>query len=88
MMTIWWANKLTAKDELHVGQELVIPPVNGLVVTVKVGDTLESLAAKYDVEPDEILAVNELEDPNLIIGQTLTAEPARRDTSAWGGTCR
>jgi murein DD-endopeptidase MepM/ murein hydrolase activator NlpD len=76
MMTIWWANKLTAKDELHVGQELVIPPVNGLVVTVKVGDTLESLAAKYNVEPDEILAVNELEDPNLIIGQTLTLPDA------------
>ncbi len=71
MMTIWWANKLTAKDELHVGQKLVIPPVSGLVVTVKVGDTLDSLAAEYKVEPDEILAVNELEDPNLIIGQTL-----------------
>jgi len=76
MMTIWWANKLSAKDELKVGQNLLIPPVNGLVVTVKVGDTLESLATKYKVDATEILAVNELEDPNLIIGQTLTLPDA------------
>ena len=30
MMTVWWANKLTSKDSLKVGQDLVIPPVNGL----------------------------------------------------------
>ncbi len=71
MMTLWWANKLTAKDQLHIGQKLVVPPVSGLVVTVKEGDTLDSLAAKYKVDPTEILAVNELDDPNLIIGQTL-----------------
>ncbi|MBI2763331.1 MAG: LysM peptidoglycan-binding domain-containing protein [Chloroflexi bacterium] len=71
MMTIWWANKLTAKDQLRVGQKLTIPPVNGLVITVKAGDTLESLAAQYKVDGADILAVNELEDPNLIIGQTL-----------------
>jgi len=71
MMTIWWANKLTAKDELHVGQKLVIPPVDGLVVIVKEGDSLDSLAARYKVDAADILAVNQLEDPNLIIGQTL-----------------
>jgi murein DD-endopeptidase MepM/ murein hydrolase activator NlpD len=71
MMTIWWANKLTAKDQLHVGQELIIPPVSGLVVTVKVGDTLESLAAQYQVEPSQIIEVNQLQDPTLIVGQTL-----------------
>jgi murein DD-endopeptidase MepM/ murein hydrolase activator NlpD len=71
MMTLWWANKLTAKDQLHVGQKLVIPPVSGLVVTVQAGDTLASLATKYNVDPADILAVNQIEDPNLIIGQTL-----------------
>ncbi len=71
MMTIWWANKLTAKDDLHVGQKLIIPPVSGLVVTVKDGDTLESLAAEYNLTTDDIASINELEDPNLIIGQVL-----------------
>ena len=71
MMTIWWANKLTAKDQLHVGQKLTIPPVDGLVVTIKAGDTLDSIAAQYKVDGTDVLAINQLEDPNLIIGQTL-----------------
>jgi murein DD-endopeptidase MepM/ murein hydrolase activator NlpD len=98
MMTIWWANKLTAKDELHVGQHLVIPPVTGLVITVKDGDTLDSIAAKYKLDGADILAVNQLEDPNLIIGQMLilpdaagapiatTAPPPTKSTSGHKST--
>jgi murein DD-endopeptidase MepM/ murein hydrolase activator NlpD len=77
MMTVWWANKLTAKDELHIGQTLVIPPVDGLVVTVSASDTLESLAAKYDIAPLDIIDANNLADPNLVVGQTLTIPGAR-----------
>jgi murein DD-endopeptidase MepM/ murein hydrolase activator NlpD len=96
MMTVWWANKLTSKDDLHVGQALVIPPVNGLVVTVKDGDTLDSLAAAYKVEATQVVSVNQLEDPTLIIGQTLilpdavgapipTPKPTPRPQSGGGG---
>ncbi|MBI2777989.1 MAG: peptidoglycan DD-metalloendopeptidase family protein [Chloroflexi bacterium] len=77
MMTVWWANKLTSKDDLRVGQKLVIPPVNGLIVTVKDGDTLEALAATYKVDASEIVSVNALSDPNLVIGQTLILPDAR-----------
>ena len=97
MMTVWWANKLTSKDDLHVGQKLTIPPVNGLVVTVKVGDTLDSLAARYKVDAGQVVAVNQLDDPTLIIGQTLilpdaagapipTPKPAPPSRSG-GGSC-
>ena len=72
MMTVWWANNLTSKSELHVGQTLTIPPVSGVVVTVGPSDSLDTLAARYRVEAAEIVAANELEDPNLVIGQTLT----------------
>jgi murein DD-endopeptidase MepM/ murein hydrolase activator NlpD len=71
MMTIWWANKLTSKDDLYVGQTLIIPPVSGLVVTVGTTDTLDGLAARYEVAKEDILAINQLEDPNLIVGQVL-----------------
>jgi murein DD-endopeptidase MepM/ murein hydrolase activator NlpD len=71
MMTLWWANKLSAKDELHIGQVLTIPPVNGLVLTVKAGDTLKSIASKYHVDADEVYEMNKLEDRNLVVGQTL-----------------
>jgi murein DD-endopeptidase MepM/ murein hydrolase activator NlpD len=77
MMTLWWANRLTSKSELHIGQTLTIPPVDGLVVTVAVGDTLEALAAKHSVDPADIISVNELDDPNLVVGQTLTIPGAR-----------
>jgi murein DD-endopeptidase MepM/ murein hydrolase activator NlpD len=72
MMTVWWANHLSSKNELHVGQILVIPPVSGVVVTVAVSDTLETLATRYDVDSADIVEANALADPNLVVGQTLT----------------
>ena len=96
MMTLWWANKITSKDALKVGQDLVIPPVSGLVVTVKAGDTLDSLAAANRISADEIVEVNGLEDTNLIVGQVLllpgakgepipTPKPTKRPTYSGGG---
>jgi murein DD-endopeptidase MepM/ murein hydrolase activator NlpD len=77
MMTVWWANKMTSKDDLKVGRELIIPPVSGLVVTVKPGDTLDSIAAENKVTIDEIISTNELDDPNLIVGQVLLLPGAK-----------
>jgi murein DD-endopeptidase MepM/ murein hydrolase activator NlpD len=77
MMTIWWANKLKSKDDLHVGQVLVIPPVNGLVVTVAAGDTLASIAAARNVAPADIVSTNRLTDETLVIGQVLILPDAR-----------
>jgi murein DD-endopeptidase MepM/ murein hydrolase activator NlpD len=77
MMTLWWANKLEAKDALRIGQLLTIPPVNGLVVTVGELDTLESLAAEHKVDPVAILELNGLESDTLIVGQTLVLPGAK-----------
>jgi murein DD-endopeptidase MepM/ murein hydrolase activator NlpD len=77
MMTVWWANRLKSKDDLHVGQLLRIPPVSGVVVTVGATDTLESLATTYGVDAGDIVAVNELDNPVLVVGQTLTIPGAR-----------
>ncbi len=71
MMTIWWANHLKAKNDLKIGQTLVIPPVDGLVVTVKAGDSIESIAKAKGLSVDEIAAYNSLEDRTLVIGQVL-----------------
>jgi murein DD-endopeptidase MepM/ murein hydrolase activator NlpD len=71
IMTLWWANKLTAKDELHVGQELAIPPADGILYTVSEGDTLESLARKYEVPPESIVKFNKIEGDTLVLGQQL-----------------
>ena len=100
MMTVWWANKLDSRDALKAGDDLIIPPVNGLIVTVEAGDTLDSLAKENKITTDEILEVNELDDTNLIVGQVLvlpgakgepmpTPKPTQPTTPVGGGcgTC-
>ena len=77
MMTLWWANKLDSKDDLRLGQVLKIPPTSGLTVEVKAGDTLAGLAKTYDVTGEEIVEINGLEDPNLVVGQVLVLAGAK-----------
>jgi murein DD-endopeptidase MepM/ murein hydrolase activator NlpD len=76
-MTLWWANKLKANAELKAGTTLRIPPVSGLVYTVKATDTLESLAAKHKIKPDKIVELNGLEDPTLVVDQVLVLPGAK-----------
>ena len=76
--TIYWASKLTSQ-KLRPGQNLTIPPVNGLVVKVRSTDNLDSLAKKYKVKADDILKANELVDPNLVMGQVLILPGAKGD---------
>ena len=71
MMTLWWANKLKSKNELHIGQQLRIPPVSGVVVEVTPNDTLTGLATRYKVDENDILTTNGLDDRNLVVGQVL-----------------
>jgi murein DD-endopeptidase MepM/ murein hydrolase activator NlpD len=96
MMSVWWANQITSKDELHIGQTLVIPPVSGVVVTVEAGMTLDSLATKFGTPSDEIMSYNGLTDPNLVIGQKLiipaaigkaipTPKPTKAPVASSGG---
>ena len=77
MMTLWWANSLAAKDVLHIGEKLEIPPVDGLVIVVKAGDTLDSIAALTGMSADDIVAYNSLTDRTLVLGQVLIIPNAR-----------
>lgn len=52
--TIKWANDLTS-DTIKPGQTLRILPVSGVSYVVKSGDTLESVAKKYQAESQAIL---------------------------------
>ena len=71
--TIYWANKAQLPDpaSLRVGQQLLIPPMDGLLVKIGAKDTLESLAARYKVAAQDIIDANNLPEPILTIGQTL-----------------
>ena len=72
------ANGLTYPYLIYVGQELVIPeagevtPVAGQVYVVQYGDTLYSIASRFNTTPEAIAVANNLPDVNTIyIGQTL-----------------
>jgi murein DD-endopeptidase MepM/ murein hydrolase activator NlpD len=71
LMTIWWANKLQRTDALRVGQQLVIPPADGVLHTVVEGDTLASVARKYKVQAKQITRFNQIEGNVLVLGQVL-----------------
>jgi LysM repeat protein len=48
---IRWSNSnLFSNDSVSTGDQIVIPPVPGVVVTVKGGDTIDSIATTYGVD--------------------------------------
>ncbi len=50
--TILWVNDMTEKSKIKPGQSIKIPPVDGVVHTVKRGETIYSIAKKYGLEGD------------------------------------
>ncbi len=66
--SIRWSNSLTS-EKIAAGKELVIPPVSGVVITVKAGETADSLAQRYSSSKDQILADNDAEVSGLRAGQ-------------------
>ena len=76
---------LLATDDLQAGQVLRVPNTPGVtadglptatpepfVYTVGAGDTLFSIALRFEVSPNEIVAANTLADPNnVFVGQEL-----------------
>jgi murein DD-endopeptidase MepM/ murein hydrolase activator NlpD len=73
--TVKWANDL-GSDDLSIGQELKILPVTGIAHKVAPGDTIYSIAKKYDTDAQPIadFPFNEFANPEtfaLVAGQIL-----------------
>ncbi len=70
--TIAWANGLSSKEVLRVGDHLTILPTTGVLHTVTSGDTVLGLAQRYEAKAKDILEYNSLgEDAKLAIGQKI-----------------
>jgi murein DD-endopeptidase MepM/ murein hydrolase activator NlpD len=87
--TIRWQNNLVSKNSIKEGQALEILPVSGVSHKVTKGETVYSIAEKYDAEPQAIVNypfntfLND-ETFELAIGQTIIVpDGVKKETVLW-----
>ena len=79
--TILWANNMKKGDKLVEGDVLFVLPVSGLQHTVTKGQTIQSIAKLYKVDPSDITSYNGIaEDAQLSIGDTLMIPNAEKSS--------
>lgn len=72
MQTLLWSNGLNERSIINIGDELLIPAVDGVLHKVRRADNLWDLAMDYGVDMDEIIRANPEVDPSALqIGQML-----------------
>ncbi len=65
-------NDLSARSIIRPGQKLEILPVNGILYTVRRGDTLVAIANKYKSDATKIMKINQMADAgSLTIGENI-----------------
>jgi len=77
--TIISVNKIKNSRLLQIGKVLKIPNQDGILHTVKAGETLKSVAEKYSADVKAIQTVNELFSENIAAGKDLFIPGAKLD---------
>lgn len=74
-----WSNptSLTKTDLVKTGDQLMIPPIQGIVVVVRPNDTLQTIAAAYKVDPQAIVDFNYLRASTINQGDVLVVPNGR-----------
>jgi surface antigen len=80
--TLRYSNNLSDVDSLQIGQQLLIPPTNGILVRVSAGDTVKSLSDKYHIDAQTIIDYNLIRDPNSLPVGALVMLPDGTGTTA------
>lgn len=80
--TIIAVNSIDNARAIRTGQKLRIPSMDGLIYTVRAGNTLEGISSKYSVSVEDILDVNDLAAKELTPGQELFIPGAAMDGTA------
>jgi LysM repeat protein len=88
--TVLWANYDLLNDNpdmISVGMDLKIPPVDGVYYQWQAGDTIESVAARFDAKPEDILNWSEnnidLSDPSIEPGTWILIPGGHREFRQW-----
>ncbi len=80
--TILWSNDIADPDLLLVGQDLVIPPVDGVLYTVRAGDALGEVVNRYGVDLQAVVSANQLGDADQIVAGVDIFLPGGRPLAA------
>ena len=80
--TLISVNDIGNVRQLAAGQKLKIPSIDGIIYTVKKGDSLSSLTEKYKISMEQLLDVNELTSDTLTAGQQLFLPGAAMDATS------
>ncbi|HUF38165.1 MAG TPA: LysM peptidoglycan-binding domain-containing M23 family metallopeptidase [Anaerolineales bacterium] len=88
--TVLWANYDLLNDNpdfLEIGMELNIPPVDGVYYQWQEGDTLESVAAEFEADLDEIVNFSgnlfDLANPVIEPGEWVMLPGGHREFRQW-----
>ncbi len=81
--TLLWANDLSSKSSIKIGQKLIILPVSGVMYLVKEEDTLGGIAQKCKGAMEEIMLINDIsDDGKIFIGDILIVPGGEKPASA------
>ena len=69
--TLISVNDIGNVRQLGAGQKLKIPSIDGIIYTVKSGDSLQKIATENNIKLENLLDVNELTTETLTVGQQL-----------------
>jgi murein DD-endopeptidase MepM/ murein hydrolase activator NlpD len=64
--TLLWANDMSSNSVIKPGMELNVPLADGVLIKVKKGDTVESLAKEYNTHAQAIIEWNWLDRPFIL----------------------
>jgi murein DD-endopeptidase MepM/ murein hydrolase activator NlpD len=88
--TLLWANYDLLNDNpdmISVDMELKVPPVDGVYYQWVEGDTIESVAARFQANPQDILSWSgnaiDLTDPNVAAGTWVMVPGGHREFRQW-----
>ena len=80
--TLISVNDIGNVRQLAAGQKLRIPSIDGIIYTVKKGDSLNSIVSKNKISLEQLLDVNELTSETLTAGQQLFLPGAAMDAAS------
>lgn len=80
--TLISVNDIGNVRQLASGQKLKIPSIDGIIYTIKKGDSLDSIVKNYNVKLETLIDVNELESEVLVSGEQLFIPGAAMDSKS------